>query len=236
MALNFYKLAGLSDIPWIVFCIFEPKQMKDEAQERFDYLFKIVVIGDANVGKTNIISRLVRDEFIEHSKSTIGVDFATKTFKFGNSTIKVQLWDTAGQERYHALISAYYRGSSGAVIVYDVTKKTSFEHSYTSWLNNLESSTKESIPKMLLGNKIDLHDQVEVSRAEGERVALERNMAFFETSALSGDNIHIAFETFVKQIFEKETTKEIDNGKRLLDESKVKRSSLSSKKRKSSCC
>ncbi|ELA42398.1 small GTP-binding protein domain protein [Vittaforma corneae ATCC 50505] len=211
--------------------------MKDEAQERFDYLFKIVIIGDANVGKTNIISRLVRDEFIEHSKSTIGVDFATKTFKFGSSSIKVQLWDTAGQERYHALISAYYRGSSGAVIVYDVTNKPSFEHSYTSWLNNLESSTKESIPKMLLGNKIDLRDQVEVSRADGERAALERNMAFFETSALLGDNIHIAFESFIKKIFEKETTKEIASSKKLLDESKVKRSNLAAKsKRKSRCC
>lgn len=211
--------------------------MKDEDQERFDYLFKIVVIGDTNVGKTNLISRLVKDEFVEHSKSTIGVDFATKTFRFGKSLVKVQLWDTAGQERYHALISAYYRGSVGAVIVYDVTNKSSFEHTYTSWINNLETSTKENIPKMLLGNKTDLQGSAKVSKAEGERIALERNMSFFETSALSGSNVHVAFEYFVKKIYEKEMAKEVISNKKLLDESKVKKNVISKKnERKSSCC
>jgi len=212
--------------------------MKDESQDKFDYLFKIVIIGDANVGKTNVISRLVNDEFLKHSKSTIGVDFATKTFKFGNSSIKVQLWDTAGQERYHALISAYYRGSAGAVIVYDVTNRASFEHSYTSWLNNLESATKEQIPKMLLGNKSDLSDQVEVQRKDGERAALDKNMSFFETSALTGDNVQVAFETFVKRLYEKEAAKEIVTNRRLLDEDKVKKSILggSRSKNRRSCC
>lgn len=212
--------------------------MKCETQEKFDYLFKIVIIGDANVGKTNVISRLVNDEFLEHSKSTIGVDFATKTFKFGDVCVKVQLWDTAGQERYHALISAYYRGSAGAVIVYDVTNRGSFEHSCTSWLNNLESATKEHVPKMLLGNKIDLRDKISVPRPEGERAALDKNMSFFETSALSGDNVHIAFETFVKKIYEKEKTKEVVTNRRQLDDEKVKKSMLgaSTGKKKKSCC
>lgn len=211
--------------------------MNDEVQERFDYLFKIVIIGDSNVGKTNIISRLVKDEFTENSKSTIGVDFATKTFKFGNASIKVQLWDTAGQERYHALVSAYYRGSSGAVIVYDVTNKASFEHACTTWLSNLESSINESIPKMLLGNKIDLSDQIAVTRSEGQKASLERNMAFFETSALSGDNINIAFESFIKKIYEKEKTKEMTTGKKLLDQSKIGKEKLDiHKKKKRSCC
>ncbi|KAM0681240.1 hypothetical protein GINT2_000438 [Glugoides intestinalis] len=211
--------------------------MAIEAQERFDYLFKIVVIGDANVGKTNIISRLVKNEFVEHSKSTIGVDFATKTFKFDDSLIKVQLWDTAGQERYHALISAYYRGSSGAVIVYDVTSKQTLEHGYTTWLKNLESATKDNIPKMLLGNKSDLSDQRTISKAEGERAALERKMAFFETSALTGDNIQDAFEAFVRKIYESEISRETMVSKKMLNQSKIGiKPFKSSKKKRNGCC
>lgn len=211
--------------------------MNIETQERFDYLFKVVIIGDSNVGKTNIISRLVHDKFIKDSKSTIGVGFATKIFKFDGSLIKVQLWDTAGQERYRALVSAYYRGSFGAVIVYDVTDKNSFEHAHTRWIENLESSIGSNIPKMLLGNKIDLVDEVVITKNEGQKEALANEMAFFETSALSGDNINIAFETFIRRIYENEKRKDLSEDKNMLDESKVKiASKLSKPKNRKGCC
>lgn len=220
--------------------------MKASGKERFDYLFKIVMVGDTNVGKTNIISRLINDEFIHNSKATIGVDFATKTFQIDDALVKVQIWDTAGQERYHALVSAYYRGSSGAVLVYDATRKSTLENIKTSWLKNLRSTCEEKMPMMLLGNKVDLCEangsssnntiDKEISEEEGRKAAFSEGMAFFETSALSGKNIQIAFESFVRKIYEDQKERELKNSKKILDESKIKAQSLDVKKKKKSCC
>lgn len=218
--------------------------MKVFDKERFDYLFKIVMIGDTNVGKTNIISRLINNEFIHNSKATIGVDFATKTFQIDDSLIKVQIWDTAGQERYHALVSAYYRGSSGAVLVYDATRKPTLENIKTSWLKNLRSVCDDSIPLMLLGNKLDLCENngsdsnlnKEIPEEEGRQMAFAEGMSFFETSALSGKNINVAFESFVRKIYEHQKEKELMSSKKMLDESKIKAQSLDTKKKKRSCC
>lgn len=211
--------------------------MIKETNEKFDYLFKIVIIGDSSVGKSNIISRLVKNEFSQSTKPTIGVDFATKTFKFDKSLVKIQLWDTAGQERYHAIVSAYYRGSSGAVIAYDVTNQKSFENIRTIWLKNLRSVCDESLPLMILGNKNDLEKERVVSKLAGEELAMSERLAFFETSALSGDNINAAFETFIRQIYEREKKKELENSKKTLDGNKLKTKEVIKKKnKKSSCC
>lgn len=210
--------------------------MIKETNEKFDYLFKIVIIGDASVGKSNIISRLVKNEFIQNAKPTIGVDFATKTYKFDNSVVKIQIWDTAGQERYHAIVSAYYRGSAGAVIVYDVTNQKSFENIRTIWLKNLRSVSDTSFPIMILGNKNDLQKEKVVSIQAGEELAMAEKMAFFETSALSGDNISTAFEQFVKQIYENEKTKEIEKYNKKFDGSKLKSNEMKAKKKSNWCC
>jgi Ras-related protein Rab-11A len=212
--------------------------MIQDKNEKFDYLFKIVIVGDASVGKTNIISRLAKNEFNTNSKPTIGVDFATKIFKFENSLVKIQLWDTAGQERYHAIVSAYYRGSAGAVIVYDLTNEKSFENIRTIWLKNLRSVSDENLPIMILGNKKDLKDEIAVKKNEGEELAFGEKTAFFETSALSGDNINLAFEMFVKQIYEKEKMKEIQRGKKSLDGNNLKTKEVLKKPKKNNwwCC
>lgn len=213
--------------------------MNQEANEKFDYLFKIVIIGDASVGKSKIISRLVKNEFTQESKPTIGVDFATKTFKFDNSTVKIQIWDTAGQERYHAIVSAYYRGSSGAVIVYDVTNTKSFENIRTIWMKNLRNVSEENLPLMILGNKKDLKEEVAVSRQSGEDLSISENTLFFETSALldeGNENINYAFRLFIKEIYEKEKSKEMQNGKKSLDSSKIKSKEVLMKKRRFFCC
>lgn len=91
-----------------------------------DFNFKIVLLGDSGVGKSNIISRFTKNEFNLESKTTIGVEFATKTLELNGKTIKIQVWDTAGQERYRSMASAYYRGAMGALLVYDITRATSF--------------------------------------------------------------------------------------------------------------
>jgi len=218
--------------------------MKIIERERFDYLLKIVMIGDTNVGKTNIISRLVNDEFLQNSKATIGVDFATKNFQIDGSSVKVQIWDTAGQERYHALVSAYYRGSSGAVVVYDTTNKSTLENVRTSWLKNLRAVCDEKIPLMLLGNKLDLCEDVDsgenakraVTEEEGRKMAFSEDMCFFETSALSGKNIQAAFESFVRKIYEHQKEKEAGSSKKVLDESKIRAQTLNEKKKKKGGC
>lgn len=210
--------------------------MIQSGEEKFDYLFKIVIVGDSNVGKSNIISRLVKNEFNMNEKATIGVDFSTKIYKFENALVKVLLWDTAGQERYHALVSAYYRGSAGAVIVYDLTDERSFENISTIWLKNIRNVTNDDIPLMILGNKSDLKDQIAVPKQKGEDLAMAQKSAFFETSALSGDNITTAFELFVKQIYDRERTKESTKSKRSISESGLKIKNVMEKKKSSGWC
>lgn len=210
-----------------------------DANEKVDYLFKIVLIGDSAVGKTNILSRLVSGEAISHSKPTIGVEFGTKTFKFDDSVVKAQIWDTAGQERYHAITAAYYRGSYGAVIVYDITLQSSLRNAQAIWLKTLKSSTDPGISIVLLGNKKDMEDKRAIETKEGRDVAMKNNTGFFETSAISGENVAEAFEIFIRQIYEKEKNKEHSNAR-----VKVRREDLVGKQlkmnikksKKSSCC
>merc|ERR1712130_254203 len=120
--------------------------------DEYDYLFKVVLIGDSGVGKSNLLSRFTRNEFNLDSKSTIGVEFATRSIQVDNKTIKAQIWDTAGQERYRAITSAYYRGAVGALLVYDISKQVTFEN-VERWLNELRDHADNNIVIMLVGNK-----------------------------------------------------------------------------------
>ncbi|CAL5377388.1 unnamed protein product [Camellia sinensis] len=129
--------------------------MARRPDEEYDYLFKVVLIGDSGVGKSNLLSRFPRNEFCLESKSTIGVEFATRTLQVEGRTVKAQIWDTAGQERYRAITSAYYRGALGALLVYDVTKPTTFEN-VSRWLKELRDHADANIVIMLIGNKTDL--------------------------------------------------------------------------------
>lgn len=213
--------------------------MDPEVIPKFDFLIKIVLIGDTNVGKTNILSRLVDNKFNADSKATIGVEFGSKIFKFDGSTVKVQIWDTAGQERYHAITTAYYRGSAGAVLVYDISNKESLDHVRSIWLMNLNTVLENSIPKMLLGNKQDLENERKISTESGRTLAVSENMAFFETSAFSGENVNLAFESFVRTIYEMEKNKMVPAGNKDrvgTTELKGHELSIKKKKKRSSCC
>ncbi|AES82796.2 small GTPase family RAB protein [Medicago truncatula] len=126
--------------------------------QKIDYVFKVVVIGDSAVGKTQMLSRFAKNEFCFDSKSTIGVEFQTRTVTINGKLIKAQIWDTAGQERYRAVTSAYYRGALGAMLVYDITKRQTFDH-VARWIEELRSHADNSIVIMLIGNKGDLVDQ-----------------------------------------------------------------------------
>ncbi|KAH9742943.1 ras-related protein RABA1a [Citrus sinensis] len=138
--------------------------------EEYDYLFKLVLIGDSGVGKSNLLSRFTKNEFNLESKSTIGVEFATRSLRIDNKVVKAQIWDTAGQERYRAITSAYYRGAVGALLVYDVTRHATFQN-VGRWLRELREHTDPNIIVMLIGNKTDLRHLVAVSTEDGKAFA-----------------------------------------------------------------
>ncbi|XP_008781983.1 ras-related protein RABA2a-like [Phoenix dactylifera] len=170
------------------------------AEEEYDYLFKVVLIGDSGVGKSNLLSRFTRNEFCLDSKSTIGVEFATRTLQVEGRIIKAQIWDTAGQERYRAITSAYYRGALGALLVYDVTKPTTFEN-VSRWLKELRDHADSNIVIMLIGNKTDLEHLRAVATEDGQSFAEREGLSFIETSALEAINVEKAFQMILAEIY-----------------------------------
>eukprot|EP00607_Mallomonas_marina_P003295 CAMPEP_0182427324 /NCGR_PEP_ID=MMETSP1167-20130531/17079_1 /TAXON_ID=2988 /ORGANISM="Mallomonas Sp, Strain CCMP3275" /LENGTH=211 /DNA_ID=CAMNT_0024609477 /DNA_START=124 /DNA_END=759 /DNA_ORIENTATION=+ len=169
-------------------------------EEEYDFLFKVVLIGDSGVGKSNLLSRFTRNEFNLESKSTIGVEFATKSIQVENKTIKAQIWDTAGQERYRAITSAYYRGAVGALLVYDISKHVTFEN-VERWLKELRDHAEPNIVVMLVGNKSDLRHRRAVTTEEAMSFAESNNLAFIETSALDATGVEEAFRQILTEIF-----------------------------------
>ena len=168
--------------------------------DEYDFLFKIVLIGDSGVGKSNILSRFTRNEFDLESKTTIGVEFATRSIPIDNKTIKAQIWDTAGQERYRAITNAYYRGAVGALLVYDIAKHLTYEN-VERWLKELKDHADANIVVMLVGNKCDLRHLRAVPTEEATQFADKNNLSFLETSALDSTNVEEAFERIVRDIF-----------------------------------
>ncbi|PON48742.1 Small GTP-binding domain containing protein [Parasponia andersonii] len=174
--------------------------MARRADEEYDYLFKVVLIGDSGVGKSNLLSRFTRNEFCLESKSTIGVEFATRTLQVEGRTVKAQIWDTAGQERYRAITSAYYRGALGALLVYDVTKPTTFDN-VSRWLKELRDHADANIVIMLIGNKTDLKHLRAVATEDAQSYAEKEGLSFIETSALEATNVEKAFHTILSEIY-----------------------------------
>lgn len=174
--------------------------MTSKHSDDYDFLFKMVIIGDSSVGKSNILSRYTKNEFNLESKTTIGVEFATKTTVTDGKTIKTQIWDTAGQERFRAVASAYYKGAVGALLCYDITKQSTFD-SVEKWLKEVKEHAEPNICVMLVGNKCDLQHLRAVKQEDAMAFAEKNNMAFIETSALDATNIEIAFQTLTNEIY-----------------------------------
>uniref|UniRef100_A0A8C3JJA7 small monomeric GTPase n=3 Tax=Scolopacidae TaxID=8917 RepID=A0A8C3JJA7_9CHAR len=168
--------------------------------DEYDYLFKVVLIGDSGVGKSNLLSRFTRNEFNLESKSTIGVEFATRSIQVDGKTIKAQIWDTAGQERYRAITSAYYRGAVGALLVYDIAKHLTYEN-VERWLKELRDHADSNIVIMLVGNKSDLRHLRAVPTDEAKAFAEKNGLSFIETSALDSTNVEAAFQTILTEIY-----------------------------------
>ena len=193
-------------------------------KDGYDFLFKMILIGDSGVGKSNILLKYLKNEFQQNTKATVGVEFGTKTVEIDNKKIKVQIWDTAGQERYRSITNAYYKGAKGAFIVYDITRKGSFEN-IDKWIEDLKSNGDKNVSIMLIGNKSDLEDKREVQTDEGIKKSEESKVAFLETSALNGENVAKAFEQIIEQIYQNNCSNddedvdfEIDKGVNLSEE------------------
>lgn len=185
--------------------------MAYRSDDDYDYLFKVVLIGDSGVGKSNLLSRFTRNEFSLESKSTIGVEFATRSINVDGKTIKAQIWDTAGQERYRAITSAYYRGAVGALLVYDITRHVTFEN-VERWLKELRDHTDSNIVVMLVGNKSDLRHLRAVSTEDSQSFAEREGLYFIETSALEATNVENAFKQILTQIYRVVSKKALDIG------------------------
>uniref|UniRef100_A0A8C5TX88 small monomeric GTPase n=4 Tax=Neoaves TaxID=3078114 RepID=A0A8C5TX88_9PASS len=160
----------------------------------------VVLIGDSGVGKSNLLSRFTRNEFNLESKSTIGVEFATRSIQVDNKTVKAQIWDTAGQERYRAITSAYYRGAVGALLVYDIAKYLTYENA-ERWLKELQDHADANIVIMLVGNKSDLRHLRAVPTDEAKSFAEKNGLSFLETSALDSTNVETAFHNILSEIY-----------------------------------
>ena len=170
--------------------------------DNYEMMFKVVLVGDSFVGKTNIMSKYLKNEFHEDSKATVGVEFGSKQFNIEGHIIKAQIWDTAGQERYKAITSAYYKGAKGAFVVYDITRKSSFD-SIDKWINDLTSAADKKLTVVVIGNKSDLEDQRQITKEQGQEKASKLEVAFLETSAFSGENLDKAFEMMINEVYKK---------------------------------
>lgn len=171
-----------------------------EEEENYNMIFKIVLVGDSGVGKTNLLLRYLKNEFNTQTKATVGVEFGNTKVKIDNALIKAQIWDTAGQERYRSITSAYYKGAHGALIVYDITRKDSFD-SVEKWLSDLKNNGEEKMVIMAIGNKCDMVNERVISTEDGEAKAQRNNIAFLETSALNATNVAKAFDELIQKLY-----------------------------------
>ena len=199
--------------------------------DNYDHIFKVLLLGNSDVGKSSLLLRFVDSVWNDAFVPTIGVDFKVKTLDINNQKVKMQIWDTAGQERIRTVVSTYFRGAHGILLLYDVTNKDSFKN-LESWLIEIEKNAKEKVLKILIGNKCDLTEDREISEEEGKAFALRNGMEFMETSAKMNTNVSEAFETLAKLMIEFNNTNKTqrNEGKNL------KASSGMDLKTKKSCC
>eukprot|EP00794_Sanderia_malayensis_P007890 gene7890-8743_t len=180
------------------------KWRKDAADQNFDYMFKLLIIGNSSVGKTSFLFRYADDSFTSAFVSTVGIDFKVKTVLRNEKKIKLQIWDTAGQERYRTITTAYYRGSMGFILMYDITNPESFK-AVTDWASQIKTYSWDNSQVVLIGNKCDMEDERAVSFEQGNKLAEQLGFQFFESSAKDNINVKAAFDKLVDVVCEKMT-------------------------------
>lgn len=178
------------------------KVSKDAADQNFDYMFKLLIIGNSSVGKTSFLFRYADNSFTSAFVSTVGIDFKVKTVFRQDKRVKLQIWDTAGQERYRTITTAYYRGAMGFILMYDVTNEESF-NAVQDWSTQIKTYSWDNAQVVLVGNKSDLEEERVVSTERGKQLAQQMGLEFFEASAKDNTNVKAVFERLVDIICDK---------------------------------
>ena len=176
--------------------------MTNNPSINFNYLFKYIIIGDAAVGKSNLLLRYAHGQFKDEYQLTIGVEFGAKNISINDKIYRIQIWDTAGQENFRSITRAYYKNSVCALVVYDITNRDSFNN-IANWVEDCKNQSPKTIFMVLVGNKSDLSDKRVISIDEGRELAEKYNMIFFETSAKTGDNVDLIFFKSAEEIAKK---------------------------------
>ena len=196
---------------------------------KFDFKFKLMVIGESKVGKTSVIKRYTKNKFGGIYLTTVGVDFQSKIIEIDGKKIMLQIWDTAGQERFRNIARNYFHSSNGFLLIYDISEKDSL-NKLNYWIDQIKLNAPESAKSVLIGNKCDLNNERQISKEEGEEFAKKYNTQFYEVSAKDGTNIKEAFEYLGNEIY-----REIKKKGKTRTESHVLTKN-SNKKKKKSCC
>lgn len=197
--------------------------------QEVDHIFKVLIIGNSSVGKSNILLRYTDNIFNDSFLPTIGVDFKIKNITVSGQKIKLNIWDTAGQERFKTITSTYYKGSYGIVLVYDITDKESFNN-ISNWVNEVKKNAGANVSMLLVGNKCDMESDRAVTYKEGQDLAATMGISFLETSAKADINVKETFSTLAKQIHEM-----LPESQRF-DDKVVNTANLRNKKQKRGCC
>ena len=197
------------------------------SSHKYDYLFKILIIGESGVAKTCLLLRFTEDSFTTTFLTTIGIDFKIKIINLENKLIKLQIWDTAGQERFRTITKTYYKGAHGIILTYDVTDQDSFKN-IRNWIKQIEANAQGNVKRVLVGNKCDKPDRV-VTEEEGKKLADDYSMSFFETSAKTNKNVTEVFYHLTKEILK------ANEGNKELGGKKITKTD-NSKEGKRRCC
>ena len=174
-----------------------------QIESNYEFLVKIIIIGDSGVGKTNFMFRFADNTFNSLHVSTVGLDYKSKIIILPSSKkkVKIQIWDTAGQDRFRSITKNYYKGAHGIILIYDITNQKTFEN-VKNWINQIKEEVSNKVTIILVGNKIDDEDHRVVSTEQGEKMANDFGLMFFECSAKSGVNIDSTFNELVKKTVE----------------------------------
>lgn len=207
--------------------------MSLDTTDIYDYLFRYIIIGDAGVGKSCLLLQYTDNQFRHQHECTIGVEFGAKFLTINNKKIKIQIWDTAGQENFQAITRSYYKGAVGALVVYDITRKETFEH-VSNWIEDVKEFGSKDVVIILVGNKSDLQDKRAVAFEEGKKLADEMGLLFLETSAKTSYNVADVFYYGAEKILQNydsltDSIKCPDNNIRLGDDDDTK-------KKNKKCC
>ena len=177
------------------------------SEQEAQIVLKLLLLGDSSVGKTSILLKYISNKFDESSISTVGVDYMDKIIDYNKFKIKLQIWDTSGEEKFRTITKNFYRNADGLLVVFDLTKKESYDH-IRSWINEAKENN-DKLKTILIGNKLDLKDERIVTNEVAKQFAEKNNLKYIETSAKDGTNINESFQAIIDLLFDGKSSEEI---------------------------